>query len=372
MTIKEESLIRALETSHMMRTGLPKRYDDSKGEIWIKAIVLVSKSNLEECYCLYSRSADGYMRLETDCGSGTGIIKTIISIHPYIYLDKLRFFPNVSYIEKRSMLKTNLRESPERASEVDMMSDEQVDIALINDGIRMQLENRETDLLNNIMSEGNDIDGTNFEEIADMQFEKDLADMKASGASKIDMKNFRAKYEEEKRERLALSSNTSSTSDYLSEADELRMEMETKDLTAKEAEKSVSVDGEFDAPEVDLEAIREASEQYRREQILISKRKFKRRYDGQDKFLNGKNIINELGEIEDIETISLPGNASKGQKKALEKQQEKQEQKAAREAALKAKQEAPKKKGGRPKGSKNKPKSTTTRKTTRKTSTTKK
>ena len=372
MTIKEESLIRALETSHMMRTGLPKRYDDSKGEIWIKAIVLVSKSNLEECYCLYSRSADGYMRLETDCGSGTGIIKTIISIHPYMYLDKLRFFPNVSYTEKRSMLKTNLRESPEQASEVDMMSDEQVDIALINDGIRMQLENRETDLLNNIMSEGNDIDGTNFEEIADMQFEKDLADMKASGASKIDMKNFRAKYEEEKRERLALSSNASSTSDYLSEADELRIEMETKDLTAKETEKPVSVDGEFDAPEVDIEAIREASEQYRREQILISKRKFKRRYDGQDKFLNGKSIVNELGEIEDVETISLPNNAEKGQKKALEKQQEKQEQKAAREAALKAKQEAPKKKCGRPKGSKNKPKTTTTRKTTRKTSKTKK
>ena len=91
MTIKEESLIRALETSHMMRTGLPKRYDDSKGEIWIKAIVLVSKSNLEECYCLYSRSADGYMRLETDCGSGTGIIKTISVYTPICILTSLDF-----------------------------------------------------------------------------------------------------------------------------------------------------------------------------------------------------------------------------------------------------------------------------------------
>ena len=65
MTIKEESLIRALETSHMMRTGLPKRYDDSKGEIWIKAIVLVSKSNLEVlmAICVWKPTAEAVQAL---------------------------------------------------------------------------------------------------------------------------------------------------------------------------------------------------------------------------------------------------------------------------------------------------------------------
>lgn len=373
VTEKEKSLQAALAANSLQMEGLPKQLKQNGDEIWIMAIVLVLKSNLEECYCLYSRKGDGYIKLEKEYGSGTGIIQKVISIHPFIYLDKERFFPSMGYTDKRSLLKTELSDRPDEASLVDYMSDDQVDISLIDEGIRRQLLNRDIDMANNAQNEGNNLDGTNRLDEMEKRFKADLAEMKANGASKVDMRAFIDEFEKKKEEMLHPS--VISDEDQKSWEDELREEMEAKDeAERKKATEEESVDGEFDVPDIDLAAVREATEQYRREQILISKRKFKRRMDGQDKFANGNSIINEFGEEEAVETLALPKDAADKQVAAMEKAMAKKERKEEREAeaaALAAEKAAkPRNKGGRPKGSKNKPKpngarKTTTRKTTR-------
>lgn len=258
------------------------------------------------------------MSLMKDYGSGAGIVKSVLSIHPYLYLDKERFFPQMSYENKRSFLKTELTDRPNEASLVDYMPDEQVDIALINEGIRRQMLNYETDRISNAQNEGSNLDGTNRIEEMEKQFRADLAEMKAAGASKVDMRAFIDDFEKKKEE--LLHPQVFNAESQKSWEDELREEMEAKDEEErKKAKEAESVEGEFDAPELDLKAIREASEQYRREQILISKRKFKRKMDGQDKFANGNSIVNELGEEESVETIALPDNAAEKQVKAMEK-----------------------------------------------------
>lgn len=347
ITSKEKSLQAALKENSLQREGLPKQYKNDSEDIWIRAIVLVEKSNLEECYCLYSRNGDGYMSLLVDYGSGTGVVKKRLSIHPFLYLDKGRFFPPMSYSDKRSLLKTELSDRPDEASLVDYMPDEQVDIALINEGIRRQMENYESDRISNAQNEGNDLDGTNKLETMEREFKAELAEMKVMGASKVDMRAFIDEFERKKKEL----TNPSSAMDgnQKSWEDEIREKMEAKDEEERnQAKESESVDGEFDVPELDLVAIREATEQYRREQILISKRKFKRKMDGKDKFANGNTIINEFGEVEEVETLALPEDASDTQVKAMEKAASKKERQEAKEVK---KEPKPK---GRPKGSKNK------------------
>lgn len=351
LTSKEKSLQAALKENSLLREGLPKQYKQDNGDIWIRAIVLVTKSNLEECYCLYSRNGEGYMNLLKDYGSGTGIVKGVLSIHPFLYLDKERFFPKMSYSDKRSLLKTELSDRPDEASLVDYMPDAQVDIALINEGIRRQMLNFEADRINNAINEGNNLDGTNRLEEMEKQFKAELAVMKASGASKIDMRAFIDDFEKRKEE--LLHPSVEIDENQKSWEDELREEMEAKDEAERKADKeSESKEGEFDAPELDLEAVRAATEQYRREQILISKRKFKRKMDGQDRFANGNSVINELGEEEAVETLALPDDAPAKQVAVLEKAQ------AKKEGRIKV---------GRPKGSKTKKTATARKTTTRKT-----
>lgn len=328
--IEEKSLYIALKEANMLRMGLPKLYDKNSGEIWIKAIVLVTKNNLESCYCIYQRHGDGYMSLLQDCGSGTGIIKSILRIYPYIYLDKERFYPNVGYKQKRSFLKTELSYDYTLVEAVDSMTDEEVDIALINEGIRRQLASLEIDRLNNKQIEGSDLDETRTDDILDKEFEAEVSEMRAAGISQIEIKAFMDKHDADKK---ALNQeNFESDDNFMSEADELRQEMEAKDME-EHKKNDVSIDGEFAPKEIDIEAIKAESERYRHEQRLISKRKFKRRIDGQGKFTNGSSCINELGEIEAVETISLPDDASQTQKDILN---------------------GVRKKVGRPKGSKSK------------------
>ena len=350
MRVKEASLRRALEAADMQVRGLPKQYRGDSDKIWILAIVLVQKLNLEECYCLYQRSGDGYMRLVMDCGSGTGLVGKIMSIHPYVYLDMERFFPKMSYQQKRSFLRTELSESPNSGIDVDALSDEEVDVALINEGIRLQLENRSMDVTSNLQIEGSDLEGTWKIERLESTFQAELAQMRVDGISQEDMEAFSAKHAEEMKKALA-----PKAADYgfMSEAEEIHAEMEEKDRLLREKGEPVeSVEGEFDPKEIDVEAIRAAAAQYRREQRLISKRKFKRKYDGRDKMLTGKEFVNEVEEVEHIETIALPDDADDKQMAALEREEAKREREERRIA--KANEVKVPKRRGRPPGSKNK------------------
>ena len=349
MRLKEESLYRALRVADMQLRGLPKQYRDDDGRFWIKAIVLVQKLNLEECYCLYSRHGDGYMRLVMDCGSGTGVISKVLSIHPYVYLDMERFFPNMPYPQKRSFLRTELSECTGVFSldVVDSLSDEEVDVALLNVGIRLQLENRDSDVTSNLQIEGSDLDGTWKVERMEGVFRAELAQMRIDGMSQAKMDAFSAKHSEEMRN--VLSPPSSDHDGSLSEEEEIHAEMEERDRRLRSRGEPVeSVEGEFDPEHLDLEAIRAAAAEYRHEQRLISKRKYKRKESGADKILTGRSFINELSEVEEIETIGLPEDASKKQLAILERAEAKKAREDRRQSPDK-----PRRKPGRPRGSKN-------------------
>ena len=80
---KEISLENALRSAGLETIGLPPKYRKDKDPFWIMALVLVRKTSMEECYCIYRHRADGYMQLVEDCG-GVGVIMSghPISIHP--------------------------------------------------------------------------------------------------------------------------------------------------------------------------------------------------------------------------------------------------------------------------------------------------
>lgn len=350
ISLKVQSLNRALEYASLQSHGLPRLYVDGRDPFWFMAVVLVRKSTLEECYCIYRRGGDGLLRIVKDCGSGLGIVDTVISIHPYMYLDEARFFPHVGYAEKRRLLSRELAEYTGDSSSVAEMSDAEVDMALIDEGIRRQLLSCDSDLRSNAQFEGSDLDGTRREDLKEMEFQRELSRMKSSCVSRDEIDAFvRAHEDEVAANRAAQSIEASCDDSELSVADELHKEMEARDAAAMNPG-VVSVAGEFDAPTLDLDEIRRISEEYRHEQRLLSKRKFTRKNLGYDKLLNGNQCINEYGEVEDVETIDIADSASASQKKILERDKS---MRARREAAAE-RANAPRRPRGRPKGSKTK------------------
>lgn len=306
MRVKEDSLRRALEATALQQRGLPPRYTEGKDGFWIKALVLVQKRSLEECYCLYQQNADKYMRLVQDFGTPSPIM-TVKSIHPFLYLDDARFIPVGSIADKKDYLKRELGEDT-RAYEVDDMTPAEVNHLCLELAIEQQLNADEHDRQMNIANEGSDLDGTNIEDIERQQFEIEYAQMKKDGCSKAELKAFKADFDAKHKPKDVVNPDDEAENEpSISEADRLRMEMESRDLQ-KEQEKEFSVEGEFDAPKLDYEAVKAASEEYRKEQIRIAKRKWKRDFDGNRDLRAGFSCENEQGEKEEVETLQLPEN----------------------------------------------------------------
>ena len=301
MRVKEDSLNKALEVAGLQVRGLPHQYKDGKDPFWIRAVVLVQKRSMEECYCIYQQNADRYMSLLQDLGTPSPIM-SVKSIHPYIYLDETRFLPSGNLESKKSFLKRELGEDP-RANEVDYMTDYEVNKQLIAFGIKRQLECLEEDRKANILNEGSDVDGTNFEEIEKQKLETEIAFMRKDGCSKAEIKAFREEWEKEHKH----SDNEADDADFLSDEDRLRLEMESKDLGEQEKKESeVSVDGEFDEVEPDYSKIEADTEEHRLELIRQAKRKWKREHDGNSDIRDGFACENEFGEKEEIETLQMP------------------------------------------------------------------
>lgn len=294
-TAKETSLIMALEEARLQNKGLPPRYQDGKDPFWIKAIVLVMKRNMEECYCFYEQNADRYMRLIQDFGTPSPVI-SIKSIHPFMYLDSDQFIPKGGIEAKRAYLKELLDDDPD-GTDVDNLSASEVEHILLEKAISQQLLNDEVNRQQNLRNEGSDIDGSNFDEADRVRFEMELDAMKRDGSSQEEMDAFKYAFEHR-------NDPTGEDLPYLSVEDRTRLEMELKD--EKQNEKPVSVEGEFDEPDIDINELRKASEEYRKEQIKIAKRKWKRAYDGDANLRKGFVCENEYGEKEDIETLQLP------------------------------------------------------------------
>lgn len=295
-TAKDTSLSKALEAARLQTKGLPPRYKEGKDPFWIKAIVLVVKRSMEECYCFYEQNADRYMKLIQDFGNPSPIV-SIKSIHPFMYLDSDQFIPKGGIDAKRAYLKELLHNDPD-STDVDNLSASEIEHILLEKAIAQQLLNDEVNRQQNLRNEGSDIDGSNFDEADRVRFEMELDAMKRDGSSQEEMDAFRYAFEHR-------NDPTGEDLPYLSVEDRTRLEMELKDESLND-EKPVSVEGEFDEPDIDIDELRKASEEYRKEQIKIAKRKWKRAFDGEGNLRKGFVCENEYGEKEDIETLQLP------------------------------------------------------------------
>lgn len=133
--IKEESLSRALSAKRI--PDLPKQYREDSGEYWLEAIVLVRKLNLSQSYAVAKRDADGKISYTADFGD-ISPISGLISIHPYMYLNKERYMPFETMVQKRHALKEYLGGDEEVIEAVDDMTDEDVEHSLLEIAINSQ------------------------------------------------------------------------------------------------------------------------------------------------------------------------------------------------------------------------------------------
>lgn len=130
LSLKERTLRDALE--YACCRDLPKIYcEGSEQGYWIEAIVLVKKCNGDMTYTIARRGGDGMIRYVKDFGRMSGI-NGLVSIHPYLYLDKSL----LGYTEK----------------ELSALSDEER-VKAYNDAILRQRENKECDMRNNYYEE---------------------------------------------------------------------------------------------------------------------------------------------------------------------------------------------------------------------------
>ena len=133
--IKDLSLSKALSTLSLPE--LPKQYRDDCGEYWLEAIVLVRKQNLSNSYAVAKRGADGKIVYKADFGD-VSPISGLISIHPYMYLNKERYMPFETMVQKRHALKEYLGGDEEVIEAVDDMADEDVEHSLLEIAINSQ------------------------------------------------------------------------------------------------------------------------------------------------------------------------------------------------------------------------------------------
>ena len=133
--IKEESLSRALSAKRI--PDLPKQYREDSGEYWLEAIVLVRKLNMSQSYAVAKRDADGKISFTADFGD-ISPISGLISIHPYMYLNKERYMPFETMEQKRHALKEYLGGDDEVIEAVNDMVDEDVEHSLLEIAINSQ------------------------------------------------------------------------------------------------------------------------------------------------------------------------------------------------------------------------------------------
>lgn len=133
--IKEESLSKALSAKRI--PDLPKQYREDSGEYWLEAIVLVRKLNMSQSYAVAKRDADGKISYTADFGD-ISPISGLISIHPYMYLNKEHYMPFETMVQKRHALKEYLGGDEEVIEAVDDMTDEDVEHSLLEIAINSQ------------------------------------------------------------------------------------------------------------------------------------------------------------------------------------------------------------------------------------------
>lgn len=133
--IKDLSLSKAL--SALSLPELPKQYRDDCGEYWLEAIVLVRKQNLSNSYAVAKRGADGKIVYKADFGD-VSPISGLISIHPYMYLNKSVYMPFENVEQMRQALIQYIGADEEAVEAVEELPDSEVEYQMLQIAIEAQ------------------------------------------------------------------------------------------------------------------------------------------------------------------------------------------------------------------------------------------
>lgn len=133
--IKDLSLSKAL--SALSLPELPKQYRDDCGEYWLEAIVLVRKQNLSNSYAVAKRGADGKIVYKADFGD-VSPISGLISIHPYMYLNKSVYMPFENINQMRQALVQYIGADEEAVEAVEELPDSEVEYQMLQIAIEAQ------------------------------------------------------------------------------------------------------------------------------------------------------------------------------------------------------------------------------------------
>ena len=133
--LKEQSLSKALSSKGLAE--LPKQYRDGSDEYWLEAIVLVRKQNLTQSYCLAKRDADGKISYIDDFGMMSPI-SGLISIHPYLYLDRSTYMPYENIEQMRHALAQYIGGDEEAKEAVKELPDTEVQYQILQIAIDSQ------------------------------------------------------------------------------------------------------------------------------------------------------------------------------------------------------------------------------------------
>lgn len=133
--IKDLSLSKAL--SALSLPELPKQYRDDCGEYWLEAIVLVRKQNLSNSYAVAKRGADGKIIYKADFGD-ISPISGLISIHPYMYLNKSVYMPFENIDQMRQALVQYIGGDEEAEAAVADIPDTEVEYQMLQIAIEAQ------------------------------------------------------------------------------------------------------------------------------------------------------------------------------------------------------------------------------------------
>lgn len=133
--IKEISLSRALSDKRL--PDLPKQYRDDCGEYWLEAIVLVRKLNMSQSYAVAKRDASGKITYTADFGD-ISPISGLISIHPYMYLNKSVYMPFENIDQMRHALVQYIGGDDEAKAAVSDIPDSEVEYQMLQIAIEAQ------------------------------------------------------------------------------------------------------------------------------------------------------------------------------------------------------------------------------------------
>lgn len=121
--VKEVSLKSCLNEARV--NELPKQLKSNEKGFWLEAIVLVRKRDGSYSYAIAQRDASLKITYKADYGNLSPII-SLVSIHPYMMLDKSKYMPYDNISQMRNALVIFAGGDEQVKEAVDAMPDDEV------------------------------------------------------------------------------------------------------------------------------------------------------------------------------------------------------------------------------------------------------